>query len=209
MSSFLPLPTESHPHLGAVLTAGTWNRTPGPVHPPRRPPPRPPPTPQLPRLQGTSSSLLPILCSVPFPITRGSVQGAHHGDTLLGSPSPWTWPAACPSALTIVTDGTAGPRVGVVVPRAVVPEVERLLAREDPPGLGWTRTGSAKASGWGRGQQARLGGRSRRNRGQCGCLRNGEEASGWTEGWPLERGVVPGALERGRGVASASAPTAS
>lgn len=40
--------------------------------------------------------------------------------------------------LTILADVTAGPRFVVIVPRAVIPEIQGLLPREGPPGLGWT-----------------------------------------------------------------------
>jgi hypothetical protein len=49
-----------------------------------------------------------------------------------------------PLALTILADVTAGPRFGVVVPCAVVPEIQGLLPGEGPPGLGWTDKGRVR-----------------------------------------------------------------
>lgn len=43
-----------------------------------------------------------------------------------------------PTPLTVLADVNAVPRFVVGVPRAVIPEIEGLLPREGPPGLGWT-----------------------------------------------------------------------
>lgn len=43
-----------------------------------------------------------------------------------------------PLPLTVLTDVTAGPCFVVIDPRAVNPEIQGLIPREGPPGLGWT-----------------------------------------------------------------------
>lgn len=49
-------------------------------------------------------------------------EGEHHEDLHRLQPA-------------ILADVTAGPRFGVIVPRAVVPEIQGLFPRESPPGL--------------------------------------------------------------------------
>lgn len=54
-----------------------------------------------------------------------------------------------PMPLTILADITAGPCFVVIVPCAVIPEIQGLLPRESPPGLGWRRNkGRVRKGKW-------------------------------------------------------------
>ena len=55
----------------------------------------------------------------------------------MGLPLPSADPSPVPLTHTILADVTAGPCFVVTVPRAVIPEIQGLLAGEGPPGLGW------------------------------------------------------------------------
>lgn len=82
-----------------------------------------------------------------------------------------------PIPLTILADVTAGPRFVVIVPRAVIPEIQGLLPREGPPGLGWTEKET----------KAGLGKESGRRQGDCG---KGEEKGEVLEGTDLGKARI-------------------